>query len=224
MIAVICLSCVFLGLESPLNNPNSITAKAAFYGGMICGAIFTVECFLKSIVWGFAWNGKTSYMRDGWHFLDFIIAFASWLQVLNYFDSGLDYRFGLLIRTIRATRSLRLISKNEGLKLAIRSILSAMPAILQLTVVCMIFFLLYGIFGVTYFRGAFWYCDTANMGGEEVDHSIHTKWDCMDWGGDWVNNQSNFDNIGKSYNNLVPNLHSRRLGVLDVQWHRCCGY
>lgn len=51
--------------------------------------------------------------------------------------------------------------------------------------VCMIFFLLFGILGVNQFKGSFFYCTI----------QANTKWDCMDHGGSWVNADYNFDNI-----------------------------
>lgn len=60
----------------------------------------------------------------------------------------------------------------------------------NLLVVCLIFFLLFGIFGVNYFKGSFFYCAI-----NKPDSEINSKSDCFDYGGDWVNKPFNFDNI-----------------------------
>ena len=54
---------------------------------------------------------------------------------------------------MRVLRPLRLISRNEGLKIAINSLIMSIPKIFNLMIVCIIFFLLFGIFGVNYFKG-----------------------------------------------------------------------
>lgn len=58
-----------------------------------------------------------------------------------------------ILRILRVLRPLRLISRNEGLKLAINSLILSIPSMLNLILVCLIFFLLFGIFGVNYFKG-----------------------------------------------------------------------
>jgi hypothetical protein len=40
-------------------------------------AIFTVECILKVISYGFVRNGEDSYLRSGWNILDFLIVVVS---------------------------------------------------------------------------------------------------------------------------------------------------
>ena len=39
--------------------------------------IFTLECIINIILFGFLLNGKTSYVRDGWNQLDFVIVLVS---------------------------------------------------------------------------------------------------------------------------------------------------
>jgi hypothetical protein len=56
-----------------------------------------------------------------------------------------------------------------------------------------------GSYACHFFRGTFFYCDRTNIfpQGEVV-----TSQDCMDFGGDWINNTNNFDNIGRSMVNI----------------------
>ena len=57
--------------------------------------------------------------------------------------------------------------------------------------------LIFSIQGMMLFKGKFYYCDYSNL-PEEVHDMILTKWDCMDFGGNWVNRDQNYDNIGNS--------------------------
>jgi voltage-dependent calcium channel T type alpha-1G len=80
--------------------------------------------------------------------LDFTIVFFSVLAL--FYSSGSDYK---ILRILRVLRPLRLISKIEGLKLAINSLVMSIPRIFNLIVVCLMFFFLFGIFGVNFFKG-----------------------------------------------------------------------
>jgi hypothetical protein len=75
-------------------------------------------------------------------------------------------------------------------------LINAIPGIFNVLVISLLFFLLFGIFGVNYFKGQFYFCsatgdiltDLINKGG------IKTMWDCVDYGGIWVNTDYSFDN------------------------------
>ena len=57
--------------------------------------------------------------------------------------------------------------------------------------------LIFSIQGMMLFKGKFYFCDLKNL-PEEVHDKILTKWDCMDYGGNWINRDLNYDNIGNS--------------------------
>ena len=88
---------------------------------------------------------------------------------------------------LRVLRPLRMISRNEGLKLAVESLINAIPSIINALVIALLFFILFGIFGTNYFKGKFFYC-IADKIVDIVDETlIVTKWDCLNLGGDWIN-------------------------------------
>ncbi len=57
------------------------------------------------------------------------------------------------MRVFRVLRPLKLISKDEGLKISINAIIKSIPSIFNLVIVCFIFYLLFGIVGVNFFKG-----------------------------------------------------------------------
>ena len=60
---------------------------------------------------------------------------------------------------------------------------------------------LFAILGVNFFKGRFNTCSLKNIpGASQV--SIKNKWDCLDYGGEWVNKDSNFDNFGSAIRSL----------------------
>mmetsp|Transcript_42176 Transcript_42176/g.40415 ORF Transcript_42176/g.40415 Transcript_42176/m.40415 type:complete len:126 (+) Transcript_42176:626-1003(+) len=63
----------------------------------------------------------------------------------------------------------------------------------------MLFMLIFGILGISYFKGRLFFCDDSTG----FDNIIETKWDCLNTGGDWTNNSFNFDNILEAMKSLV---------------------
>lgn len=80
-----------------------------------------------------------------------------------------------------------MVSKNEGLKLAVLSLMNSIPGIINALVIGLLFFLLFGIFGTNYFKGKFYYCYTDNISAISDISSIINKWDCLNQGGEWIN-------------------------------------
>ena len=89
---------------------------------------------------------------------------------------------------MRALRPLRVINKNQGLRLAIGSLFRAMPAIANGMIICLLVVFIYAIIGVSLFKGLFFHC---HFEGEEESEGlleqVDTKADCLELGGQWVN-------------------------------------
>ena len=130
---------------------------------MIVTAVFVFEFLFKIIVFGLISNGPKSYFRDGWNLLDFIIVFISLLSItfdnLDTQGDYSDYASKLeLVKMLRVLRSIRIITKNEALRLSVMSLIYSMPRIMNLTIVILLFFLLFGIFFLNLFKGKFYRC------------------------------------------------------------------
>jgi hypothetical protein len=67
----------------------------------------------------------------------------------------------------------------------------AIPSIINVAVITNLFFLIFGIIGVSYLKGASFKCQKEDSLGLLVT----SKWDCLDTGGVWKNNQYTFDDI-----------------------------
>lgn len=57
---------------------------------------------------------------------------------------------------------------------------------------------MFGIFGTNFFKGTYYSCDI----NKADEHIIIGKYDCFDYGGNWVNADYNFDNALNSINSL----------------------
>ena len=71
-------------------------------------------------------------------------------QSFKYQDTLKSFK---VLRTLRALRPLRVISKSDGLKLAVGSLYGALPAILNGLIVCGLIVFIYAIIGISYFKG-----------------------------------------------------------------------
>jgi hypothetical protein len=60
-------------VETPLNDPKETLFRTLFWIDVGVIIVFMSEALIKIIAHGFFFNGKSSYLRDGWNFLDFII-------------------------------------------------------------------------------------------------------------------------------------------------------
>lgn len=80
--------------------------------------------------------------------------------------------------------------------------IKAIPDVFRIVSIMILFFLMFGIVAVSFFKGTFFYCDVASVRGTiptfSQDFSITHKWDCMNAGALWVNKFYNFDNIIKA--------------------------
>ncbi|KRX08462.1 hypothetical protein PPERSA_12943 [Pseudocohnilembus persalinus] len=159
VIGLILFSSIILVLDDPFKDPKSSFKKILNYADMVITLLFVLESLIKIIAYGFLFNGKYSYLRSISNCLDFLIVIFSTIGVFYASDNGLEKV--KVLRILRVLRPLRLISKNEGLKLAINSLILSIPQIID----------------------------------EVKQEDIITKQDCFDYGGDWVNQAFNFDNL-----------------------------
>ena len=83
-------------------------------------------------------------------------------------------------------------------------------------VVCLLFILLFAILGTNFYKGKFYSCDTTHI-PEQFVEIITNKFECLDYGGDWVNEDQNFDNIGQSFITLFNVMTTE--GWIGVMWN-----
>ena len=139
------------------------------------------------MTYGFLFNGEYSYLRSGiWNPLDLLILIFSYICLTPL---SATFKF---IKTFRILRALRLISRNEGLKVAVRALIFAIPNVFNITVIMIIFYMIFGVMAVSNYKGKMHYCDYT-IGN--LSTLVYSKWDCLNSGGLWINKPFNYDNI-----------------------------
>ena len=186
--AMITLSTILLAIDSPLNDPMSTKVSVLAYIDYVMTAIFTLEMIIKMLAVGFIANGKKSYLRNAWNVLDFIIVTSALFSIVF---AQFDLSFLKALRMLRILRPLRLISRNKGLKLAITCLINSIPKIVNLILIVLFFMFLLAILGCTLFAGKMYHCtdlhELYGMSPTVYIDTIKTKWDCFNYGGEWIN-------------------------------------
>lgn len=101
-------------------------------------------------------------MSDPWNNLDFVIVFFSVVTwVLEAVSTG-DVGFLKGFRALRALRPLKVVSKNEGVKTVVVSLLESIPALINVLLIVVLFLLVFGILGIQLFKGQLGYCNDSS--------------------------------------------------------------
>ena len=94
--------------------------------------------------------GSKSYLNNYWNILDlFIIS----ITIGSYFTSSGNLNAIKVFKLIKVLRPIRAISKNPGLRISIKALGIALPGILDIFVVMFLFYFIFGIITVNYFKG-----------------------------------------------------------------------
>mmetsp|Transcript_6417 Transcript_6417/g.22602 ORF Transcript_6417/g.22602 Transcript_6417/m.22602 type:complete len:1664 (+) Transcript_6417:339-5330(+) len=188
IIALICLSSLCLAIDSPDLDEDSDLKKALNNIDTVFVICFVIEMVMKVLVYGFVLHDG-AYLRNSWNVLDFLIVLVG---LIGLTSSGDDLEALKALRTFRALRPIRVAARAEGMKVVVNALFSAIPGIANVTLVCMLFYLIFGILGLNLFLGAFWACKNEddeiidpdiygmNLTGESIDK------DWCDLGHHWV--------------------------------------
>jgi hypothetical protein len=154
--------------------------------------LFTLECILKVIRNGF-FVSKTSYLRDPWSLLDFVIVVSSLV------DWGLEsVKLPILkvLRLLRTLRPLRFISKNPSMKIVVNALLESLVALLNVMIVIGMVWVMFAILGSNLMQGKMGYCAVDS----EPNFNPYgvSKQACLEtFKGTWRLRDSNFENVGE---------------------------
>ncbi|KAG2451635.1 hypothetical protein HYH02_003415 [Chlamydomonas schloesseri] len=91
-----------------------------------------------------------TYLRDGWNVLDFLVVVSGFVNLAVPTNlTGL--------RTIRALRPLRTVNRVRGMKVLVTTMLSSLPMLMDVFVLCAFCFFVFGIIAVQLFAGVLRY-------------------------------------------------------------------
>uniref|UniRef100_A0A674JA29 Sodium channel protein n=1 Tax=Terrapene triunguis TaxID=2587831 RepID=A0A674JA29_9SAUR len=182
IIFMILLSSGALAFEDiHLQNRKNIKTMLEFLD-QVFTYIFVLEMFLKWLAYGFK-----KYFTNAWCWLDFLIVDVTMKS----------------LRTLRALRPLRALSRFEGMRVVVNALIGAIPSIMNVLLVCLIFWLIFSIMGVNLFAGKFGKCVNLTEEKSVLNTSIENKQNCIAYNDThkiyWTNGKVNFDHVGSGY-------------------------
>ncbi|EAR86385.2 cation channel family protein (macronuclear) [Tetrahymena thermophila SB210] len=181
-----------LAAQSRLDDPNSTKIKTLRALEMITMVIYFFEALIKIIARGFLLNGPNSYMRQFKNIYDLFLLITQIISLLVYPDY-------VIFRTLRTLNLFHLSKYFVGVRVMLVSLSQSVPTILRLLLFTFCILIVFAIIPMKQLKGKMYYC--ASLEREKLE-SIHSKQDCLDEGGDWLNNLQNWDNVLFSLFNL----------------------
>uniref|UniRef100_A0A3Q1GNM6 Sodium channel protein n=1 Tax=Acanthochromis polyacanthus TaxID=80966 RepID=A0A3Q1GNM6_9TELE len=204
IIFMILLSSGALAFEDIYMEQRRVIKTILEYADQVFTYVFVVEMILKWVAYGF----KT-YFTNAWCWLDFLIVDVSLISltanILGYSELGAIKS----LRTLRALRPLRALSRFEGMRVVVNALVGAIPSIFNVLLVCLIFWLIFGIMGVNLFAGKFYYCFNETSEEYFLPEDVNNKTECLALIQDnftevrWKNVKVNYDNVGMGYLSLL---------------------
>uniref|UniRef100_A0A8C7SKI6 Sodium channel protein n=1 Tax=Oncorhynchus mykiss TaxID=8022 RepID=A0A8C7SKI6_ONCMY len=196
IIFMILLSSGALAFEDIYIEQRKVVKVVLEYADKIFTYIFILEMLLKWIAYGFK-----KYFTNYWCWLDFLIVDVSLVSLVANTLGYSDFAAIKSLRTLRALRPLRALSRFEGMRVVVNALIGAIPSIMNVLLVCLIFWLIFSIMGVNLFAGKYGRC--VNQTGYIHNVSmVNNKTDCRamnDTQFYWTRVKVNFDNVGAGY-------------------------
>ncbi|XP_034615825.1 sodium channel protein type 5 subunit alpha-like [Trachemys scripta elegans] len=198
IIFMILLSSGALAFEDiHLQNRKNIKTMLEFLD-QVFTYIFVLEMFLKWLAYGFR-----KYFTNAWCWLDFLIVDVSLVTLIDKFLGNSKIGAMKSLRTLRALRPLRALSRFEGMRVVVNALIGAIPSIMNVLLVCLIFWLIFSIIGVNQLAGRFGKCVNMTEEKSVLNKSIKNKQNCTAYNEThkiyWTNGKVNFDNVGSGY-------------------------
>ena len=179
MMFSVVLSLLILALYDPYQSQQSSYNLFLTYCDIPIFIVFAMELIFELIS-----------HENGYFSIPIGMKLAVCVLYLFYFIFQLE-----LLKLLLIFRLFLVLNFSTELKTAFKALLKSVLDILQLFFFFLIISVLFALIGVKCLRGAFWYCDGLS---EEFLGNVNTKQDCLDFGGDWLNRDFNFDNMAKA--------------------------
>uniref|UniRef100_A0A8C5GWC8 Sodium channel protein n=1 Tax=Gouania willdenowi TaxID=441366 RepID=A0A8C5GWC8_GOUWI len=216
IIFMILLSSGALAFEDVYIEQRKTVKIMLEYADRVFTYIFILEMLLKLVAYGFV-----KYFTNAWCWLDFFIVDVSIVTLIANALGHSDLGPIKSLRTLRALRPLRALSRFEGMRVVVNALVGAIPSIMNVLLVCLIFWLIFSIMGVNMFAGKYYYC--YNETAEEYFHpdDVNNKTECLALiiqnytEVRWKNVKINFDNVGAGYLAL---LQATFKGWMDIMY------
>lgn len=141
-------------------------------------SIFALEMAMKIFTFGLFLESEWTYLKNIWNVLDCLVVIFS---VLAFLVPEMK-----IYRSFRAFRPLRIVVRNDDIKLVVEAFYGSLPSLFNVFLFCAIFWISFSILGVSLFSGKLYNCDHDNF---------TNKKDCENHEHNWLQHPQNFDDI-----------------------------
>ena len=160
----IIISSVSLAIEEPNQKQGVLDVIKTM--DMIFAVIFSLEMIAKIITLGLVLKTRFAYLRNSWNVLDGTIVIAGLIPYMLPGDSN-DITWVRGFRVLRALRPLRVIKRVPELRMVVNSMFRSVPTIVNVLILLLMFWLVFGILGLQLFGGKFYSCSDGDMGSAQ---------------------------------------------------------
>ena len=148
-----------------MEDGKSFIPQNLGYWDYLFTTIFTIECSLKLITYGFLFH-EGAFARSPFNCLDIVVVSVSLISIFG--GSGIG--FLKILRVLRVLRPLRAINRAKGLKKVVQCLIVSVKTISNIVIVTLLLQFLFAVIGVQLFKGKFFYC---------TDDSKNTEVECQ---------------------------------------------
>ncbi|XP_067843459.1 sodium channel, voltage-gated, type I-like, alpha isoform X1 [Heptranchias perlo] len=213
IIFMILLSSGALAFEDIYIEQRKSIKSMLEYADKVFTYVFILEMLLKWVAYGFV-----KYFTNAWCWLDFLIVDVSLVSLIANALGCSELGAIKSLRTLRALRPLRALSRFEGMRVVVNALLGAIPSIMNVLLVCLIFWLIFSIMGVNLFAGKYYRCINTTDGEKFPIKTVDNMTACFQHNESarWTNVKINFDNVGAGYLALLQVATFK--GWMDVMY------
>ncbi|XP_035382661.1 sodium channel, voltage-gated, type I like, alpha b isoform X5 [Electrophorus electricus] len=196
IIFMILLSSGALAFEDIYIEQRKTIKTVLEYADKVFTYVFILEMLLKWVAYGFV-----KYFTNAWCWLDFLIVDVSLVSLIATALGYSELSAIKSLRTLRALRPLRALSRFEGMRVVVNALLGAIPSIMNVLLVCLIFWLIFSIMGVNLFAGKYYHCVNSTTDKLLPIEEVNNRSECLALNDSarWKNVKINFDNVGAGY-------------------------
>eukprot|EP01052_Picozoa_sp_SAG31_P009473 SAG31_NODE_498_length_14861_cov_3.405026_4_plen_561_part_00 len=170
ILGCILVSSIMLAAEGPPDSMDPEIFDIFEIVGHCLFFIFMLEFLVKICALGFMFTPR-AYIKDSWNRLDFLVIVAS---LANYTQAETG-NLGSVFRLGRCLRPLRMINRNESMKVIITAVIDSLAVNLGVLSLAFLIVLIFGILGVSLFAGQFNYCTCSHVYLDDIGNGMHLQ-------------------------------------------------
>lgn len=160
----IIISTICMMTDSNLSDPADVVIRITRTVDTVFAITFVIEMFVKLIGLGAFFGGRDVYFKSSWNWLDFLVVCVTMIGMILQ-GGGPDIR---VLRILRAFRPLRVISRNEGLRVVVQTIFNSLFDLFGLCIVTLSFLLIFALIFLYSLQGVMYRCTAPGEAHEQT--------------------------------------------------------